>query len=204
MNKNIFSCVSENEIKNLIKEYGEEVTYNKNEVIFSHSEFKNKIGILFKGTAKVYKGKMPLSVLESGDVFGAVTLFSDKDYFTTDIIAQSDCKIIFISKEGIKFLLKNNEKFAENYIGYLSDRIYFLNSRIDFLTSDNVENSLISFIKNNADYSQNKPFLKIKSYSELALKINSGRASLYRAMDNLEKCGIISRDGKNIYLERKD
>lgn len=200
----LFSDVSDSEMFEILSKNSEKIIYSKNDIVFSKNSYKKAVGIILYGSCKVYKGKMPLSNLTKGSVFGTVTLYSSMDYFATDIIAGEETQILFIDKSGISSLISNNKNFAQDYISYLSDRVYFLNSRIDSLTAGLVEDSVLDFIVKNADYSGSKPVLRLKSYSELALALDLGRASLYRAMDKLTKLGKISRDGKSIFLERVD
>ena len=52
----------------------------------------------------------------------------------TRVIARSPCTALFLSRELVDELLMQDPRFARQYIAYLSDRIYFLNSKIDAFT----------------------------------------------------------------------
>jgi len=209
----IISIISKNELFNevsnkalvfVINNFSTIKNYKKGELIFSKSCYEKSLGIIISGTARVTKGKMLMSKLSKGEVFGTVTLYSDQNHFTTDITSGNDSKILFINKDGVDFLVKNDFSFAVNLISYLSERIYFLTGRLNSLTSGTVEQNLLKYIIDNADYSYDKPTLIVNNYSELALKLDSGRASLYRAMDQLTESGYITKDNKKIILERID
>lgn len=198
----IFSCVSEKALLYAVEAFGEFVSYDKGDIIFSRDCYRHAIGLVLKGRADVCKGKMPLSTHVEGSIFGAVTLFGDNEYYTTEITASTPCEILFINKNGIEYLMKDDLRFAEAYIGYLSNRIYFLNARIDSLTAGNIEEKLIRFIQTNATEVDGEFVMNVKSYGSLAAAIDVGRASLYRAMDSLTENGIISRENKKIIIKK--
>jgi CRP-like cAMP-binding protein len=91
--------------------------------------------------------------------------------------------------------------FAVNYIKFLSDRVAFLNRRIDSFTAPDAEKSLARFICLNAtSESEYQHEVGVKNYSEVAQRLNIGRASLYRAFEALEDEGLISKDGKTLKI----
>lgn len=202
-NNPLFSSADCDSLKETVKNYCETVDYQKGETIFSPDSYRRAIGVILKGEAQVYKGKMPLSIHKKGNIFGAVTLFGEQEHYATNILALSECKVMFISKEGISFLMKENPDFAVGYIAYLSNRIYYLNSRIDSLTGTSVEDKLLRYIRNYAVCDNDTLALKVKSYGSLAASLDSGRASLYRAMDSLQEKGIINRQEKTIFLLKR-
>lgn len=202
-NNVLFSCVGSDELKKVLAENSELISYGKDKEIFSRDNYRHAIGMVVKGQAQVKKGKLFLSTHKSGDIFGAVTLFSDSNYYATQIVALTACKVVFISKDGISALMQNDVCFSRSYISYLSQRIYFLNSRIDSLTAGNIEDKLMQYIKDNAVDKDGKLCFAVRSYGTLAANLDSGRASLYRAMDSLTEKGVISRDGKTIYLKKE-
>ena len=86
-----------------------------------------------------------MSTLQQGDLFGAVTLYGSRDYFITRVIARSPCTALFLSRELVDELLMQDPRFARQYIAYLSDRIYFLNSKIDAFTGGSAESRLAAY-----------------------------------------------------------
>lgn len=200
----IFSSVSVENLEKTVKDYSELISYQKGDMIFSRDSYRRAIGVVVSGKAQVKKGKMPLSVHSAGDIFGAVTLFSDSDRYATDIFAATPCKVLFVSREGILSLITENPTVSESYIAYLSNRIYFLNSRLESLTAGSIEENLLRYIRNNAVEEDGNLQLKVDSYGKLAAALDVGRASLYRAMDSLTDKGIIFREDKKIFLKRKD
>ena len=89
-----------------------------------------------------------------------------------------------------------SDTFRKNYIGFLSDRIRFLNRKITYLTAGNAERRLalylISFGTDHVELSE--------SISALSDLLNLGRASIYRAFDKLAEDGYLEKQGRHITL----
>ena len=95
-------------------------------------------------------------------------------------------------------MIESNHKISLNIIKFLSNRISFLNEKISTFSSDNVEqkfaNYILSCLKNIDGLSFE---INLKKTAE---SINSGRASLYRAIDSLSKKSIIKIENKTIFI----
>ena len=83
-----------------------------------------------------------------------------------------------------------------NYIGFLSDRIRFLNRKIKFFTSGTAERRLALYL----DSFPEDSFKIDESMSAVADMLDIGRASLYRAFDRLTEDGFIRRERDEITL----
>lgn len=200
----LFSCFSSEALMNVFHGQPEIRHYDKGSIIYSRDSFIRAVGVIYSGSASVKKDSLSLSILKSGSLFGAVTLFSDHKKFAAEITALESCLVLFIDKEQISGLMTYSTAFSSNYISYLSDRIYFLNERIDALTGGTAEARLLTYLHYNAVLNDGDKSLLVKSYGNLASGLDIGRASLYRAMDSLEKKGIIRRENKTIFLLEDD
>ena len=87
-----------------------------------------------------------------------------------------------------------------NYIAYLSDRIRFLNKKLDAFTTKSTEERLYEFLLSqaNSDGNINLSF----GMAELARRLNVGRTSIYRDISSLESKGLLSRDGHNFKIKK--
>lgn len=177
----------------------EHQAYGPGEDIFPRTRHGRYIGVLLGGRAEVRKGgnenPVIMSVLESGNVFGAAGLYAGQEFFVTDVIAVQKTEALYISRDAIDEWIEQDVQVARNFIHYLSSRIYFLNSRIEGFTSGSVERTLALYLANMAKQGE---LLLPYSMSRLADVLHVGRASLYRALDTLAEQGIIRRDGKAI------
>ena len=164
----------------------------------------HSLGILIEGSAQVSKGgeghSVLMSTLQEGDVFGAVTLYGSRDDFVTRITASASCTVLFLEKELVDEMLVQNPRFAKQYIAYLSDRIYFLNSRIDAFTGGTAESRLAAHLLAGFRQSGKNSVRLRTSMNQLTQTLDIARASLYRAFEQLESAGAIRREGRLVYL----
>jgi CRP-like cAMP-binding protein len=197
----LFELVDVDVLKSAIAAEGELCTFVRGEIIFSNDSYKPAIGLLLSGKAKVSKGRTIISTLEKGNLFGAVTLFADKQSYATEITAASLCKVLFLSRKLMSNLMRANSGIAENYIAYLSQRIYFLTDKIDAFTAGSAEMRLAGWLLNNRDKSSNgSAHTTVNNFSLLARELDISRASLYRAFDFFIEKGVIRRDEKTVTL----
>ncbi len=192
----LFCAAGEEELKRIASQYAREVSFKKGETVFSKGSREKRVGIIVKGGATVKKEHIVISRLKQYDIFGAVTLYGKAETFVNDIVADSDCKVVFIPKDGVDSLISKSPRFAKSFIEYLSERIYFLNGRIEAYTMPTAGDKLYSYLKEAAK--GENPFTFNVKMTDLARALNLSRASLYRAFDELCSRGRIVKDGKNI------
>jgi CRP-like cAMP-binding protein len=105
-------------------------------------------------------------------------------------------------------LSKRFPTVALNIINFLTDRISFLNEKIATFSGNTVEEKLISYIDYKSRLCGTDSFDFNKSRAADA--INCGRASVYRALEDLTQRSIVGFDGKKLfilnynYFERKE
>ncbi len=179
-------------------------TFQSGEIIYDPAHFSHCLGILLAGKAEVRKIReqgvpLTMSSLEVGDIFGMAAVFYRRDTYLTEIKAVHDCRIIFFSQEVLERFFLEKPVLALSYIKLLSERIHFLNGKIQAFTGYDTQSRLVAFLWENADQETGIVALpySIKSLGE---RLNIGRASLYRAFDALEAMGSIQREGKQIRI----
>lgn len=197
----LFLGISRNLLSNLL-EMQEKciVSYKKGDVIYSSDNFEKSIVYVVKGRVNVVKPSsgVILSSLSKGDFFGGATLYSVKNYFFSNIVAAAETKVLFIDKNTIGVLLMKEQAMATNLISYLSDSLYYLNSRIDAFTGGNAENRLATYLLDS--FGGYKTLQLNIPFTKLAVSLDIGRASLYRAFDSFIESGAIEKDGKYVRL----
>ncbi len=154
------------------------------------------LGYIAKGEATVSRAgerhAVILNTLREGDVFGASALFGRDALFSTNITAKTDGMLLLIGQAAVEELLTAFPPLAKAYVTYLSEKIRFLNRRLDVLAGRSTEEKVAAFLLHNTCGTAPLRFQKTALSSVLGL----GRASLYRVLDSLEERGIIrsSRD----------
>lgn len=196
----IFKDADEKILTSVLNTYGKSVSYSKNDIIFSKETYSPVLCLIIKGEARVSKGETVISHLKDGEIFGAAFLYNQSYKFENTVTALTPLKVVIIEKSGVDELIKCDSSISFNYISYLSERIGFLNSKIEGYTKPSAEEKLMLYLQKNADINNGKCEISV-SMTELSHVLQISRASLYRVIENLEKQGKICRDGKKIYVK---
>ena len=175
--------------------------FSKGEVIFGKNEVNNGLGILLKGKAMAAcstEKDSSIKVFSSGEVFGAASVFCEKKNHSFALVkANTACRVLFIEKEGLKKLLCKSPETALKYIGFLSERVEFLNRRISTFTEGQATVRLCKYIL------ENENTLGNINFAALARTLDISRASLYRARGELEKTNSVEFGTKSIKVINK-
>ena len=177
------------------------VSFRKGERVFPCADNTSALGILLAGNAAVLRtgadGKeQGCHRLSIGDAFGAATLFSDAPAVSI-VVAKSDCTVQFFSESVLITLMHTYPPVGENLIRFLTDRIRYLNRSLNGLRGGTAAQRLWTFLKARAD---NTGAVALPSMAAVAAALDMGRTSLYRAFEELEQAGVLTRRGKTVFL----
>ncbi|MCR5809290.1 MAG: Crp/Fnr family transcriptional regulator [Clostridiales bacterium] len=179
-------------------EAAEQVEIPAGQQLFSADE--RRLGVIAMGSARAVKpkkeGAVTMSILGYGDVFGAVTVMAD-ELPNTEAFAIKQVKALVFSAESFKRLMRNDFALTENFCRYLTSRIRFLTERVECMAGSTAADKLLSYFESTA---QNGVAHISFGMEALAKALSVSRASLYRALTELETSGRISRKGHDIRL----
>ena len=172
--------------------------YPAGEVIYSPRRFRRAMGVVLEGRLAVLKGKeLLLKTLGPGQCFGAAAIFCPAEDYVTTVQAREPSAVVFLSNQWLVELFGAYPQASVAYIAFLSQRIRFLNRKIDSFTAPSVRDTVLGHL---LTIHQDGVAEIAGGYSRLANALNIGRASLYRALDSLEAEGRIRREGRRIFL----
>lgn len=194
----LFNGLSEESIRRAA-DAAEERHYPARAELFSQTG-ERCIGVIVNGSAKVTKpkrgGNVTMSILGAGDVFGAASLM-DGDPPATRAESVKELSALVFTQERFSELMKLDHELTMNFCRYLIGRIRFLTARVECLAGCTAQDKIMSYLELNAkDGAVHVPF----GMDAFAKAISLSRASLYRALDELEKSGKIARTGREIRL----
>lgn len=178
--------------------------FEASEKVYTRNKFQKSMGIVVSGKLKAVKNASDgspviMNTFSSGGIFGVAGLFNHTKQYVSEIEAISRSKILFLSQALLHQLFLKEPQASENYIAFLSDRIYFLNTCIDHYTGGSAKHRLFSFLLSLPSLSSNPQTVELPcSMTRLADCLDIGRASLYRAFDELVQEGAIQRIGKQV------
>ncbi len=161
--------------------------------------------ILLTGAAAVYtpgeENDFLLRELHAGDTFGVANLFAAAPTVTRVVAVRPTCALC-MKEDTVRHLLENDSALSMRYIGFLSDRIRFLNRRIACLGAGSAANRLAAWLDAAAPEGITSFTLPLP-LNRLADTLSLGRASLYRAFHELSSSGYLVRDGRSItFMDR--
>jgi len=195
--------LSGNFIKNHIKKSTDGVTvatFKKDETVFSRSSYMKALGIITSGTLTSHKtvagGNLALRNLEIGDLFGLAGLFGNTHGYVSTVYAKTNATVVFLSEDFLKELFREHPECAIAYIELLSQKIRYLNTKIDNFATPNAYSKLALYLYEHQGYSG--------SMSSLADTLGMSRMTLYRNLDILTEEGTIRKNGKKIMLVNAD
>ena len=178
--------------------------YHKGDVIIAPGQLTNQLCVLCSGRANAYSADDKHTVMLRGfkpyEIFGVSNLFTDLP-FATRIVAATECKVLIMDRKFLSYLIDNDQTVRYQYIAFLAQKTLYLNHKIACLTAGSAEKRLAFWL--DAQAAQDTLTLEVPM-STLCTMLDMGRASLYRAFDQLEKDGFISRRGKIIRLYHRE
>lgn len=194
----LFKGLSEESVKRAA-EAAEERRYNAHAELFSEAGGRC-IGVIVKGSARVTKpkkgGNVTMSILGAGDVFGAATIL-DGETPVTKAVAVKELSALVFTEETFEALLKADHELTMSFCRYLIGRIRFLTARVECLAGCTAQDKIMTYLELNAKAGEvHIPF----GMDAFAKAVSLSRASLYRALDELEQSGKIARNGRDIRI----
>lgn len=193
-----------NELIKLFDKY-EKKEYNRGDIIFSTNEECNKIGIILKGhiiiTSITYQEKEEtISSLYENEVFGNFLIFSSHPFYLGDIIADKKSTIVFITKNELLYLMKNNNIFMNEFLKEMSDNAIDIKQQNKLLAHKNIKDRILYYF-NTLSAKQNSKTIIVPSITKLALKLSLPRPSVSRELTNLVNEGLIMKVKNIITLQ---
>ena len=204
-NTPIFKGVNEERLKKIFNKIDYKIIdYINGETVFTEFNFKSSMGIILNGMVEVqkihYSGKVIiLNRMAKGELLGVSALFNNKNYYPVRIIAKNNCKILFISEEELLKIFEKDHAILRSYLSFISDRIYFLNKRIESFTYESIYERILCFLESEKERQSNQNEIILKySKQELSEYLCISRASLYRGLNDLTKDGRIKWEKNKI------
>lgn len=166
------------------------LSYPANDCVTRAGEHFGTLGIVASGRLSVTREgerrRVIHRTLAKGDIFGVSSLFGGEPPFPTTILAETAASVMFLTEEQLEALFLAVPRLARSYIELLTEKIRFLNRRLDSLAGRSAEERVASHLLTHAEGS-----LGITK-SALASLLGLGRASLYRILDRFEERGLIT------------
>ena len=197
--------LKENEKSEIVSTFSSPVCFKKGETVYNNTKFKSAIGYIVKGAATAVSDNQNhthLKTFSKGMSFGAAALFGGNDCYISKITAKTDLEVLFITENELAVIFEKYPQTAINYITFLSEKVRFLNKKLNVVSCSGTENTVLKHLTSLAD--QNGDINNFKNMSLVAKSLGISRASLYRALSDLEQNGYIIKENNYIKVIKNE
>lgn len=174
--------------------------FAKNDLIAAEGDGLDSIGIILKGEAAVSKenaagGRVVLTLLGQGDIFGEMAAFSNRPKWPATVQAQEHCEVFFLPAEkivgGCEKACPWHRTLIRNLLGLISERALMLNKKVEYLTIKSMRGKISTFLLEQYRRTGDKNILLPFNRNELADFLNVSRPSMSRELCKMRDEGVI-------------
>lgn len=189
----------------IISNFSQPVLFKKGDIVYSNQQFSNAIGYILKGVAVAKadnQNETHLKTFEKGMSFGAAAVFGNGEHYISTITAKTNLEVLFVTENELLALFEKYPQTAVNYITFLSEKIRFLNKKLNVVSCIGTENTVYKYLTSLAD--QNGIVQNLKNMSLVSKTLGISRASLYRALNDLKQSGYIIKENNYIKVIKNE
>lgn len=174
--------------------------FSKNDYIVHAGERFEGVGVLLSGSATVLKEnaageRFIMTLLEPGDLFGEIAVFSNLTSWPSTVQAQEDCTTLFVSGDKIVGSCRNacmgHKKLILNMLEIVSEKALNLNKKVEYLTIRSMRGKISAFLLEQYKKTGKSTFMLPMNRNELAEFLNVSRPSMSREMSRMKEEGTI-------------
>ena len=175
-------------------------SYKKNECIVNSGEAVNKFGIILEGQAIIVKenadgNRVVMSIVEKGDMFGEMQVFSSHKIWPATVRAQSSCKVLFLTNSDLIARCGKNCSWhismLQNFMKVISDKALILNKKVEYFSIKSIRGKICAYLLDQYQNTENINIVLSLKRNELADFLNVSRPSMSREMCQMRDEGII-------------
>lgn len=174
--------------------------YKKDEYIAIAGDKFESVGILLTGEAAIIKenvegNRIVMAILQPGDMFGEMVVFSSNSIWPSTVVAQQDCKVFFLSKNKIigqcERICPWHRTLILNMLKTVSERALTLNKKVEYLTIKSMRGKISVFLLDQYKKTGKTTFVLPMNRNDMADFLNVSRPSMSREMSRMKDEGII-------------
>lgn len=176
-------------------------SFAKKEIIFTEGEKGYAIFCCISGAIQLFKStsegkEVVIKVIKPGEIFGEVILF-ESDIYPATAIALSRSQIFIMPKHQF-FCLLERPDFRNDFISVLMRKQRYLADQIKYLTTYDVEDRLILFLREN--YGIKLKIRPLLSKKALAAAIATTPETLSRILQRLKNENLLHWENNFIFV----
>ncbi|MFO7870618.1 MAG: Crp/Fnr family transcriptional regulator [Kiritimatiellia bacterium] len=177
-------------------------TVSKRDYLFFEGKKGRAIYFLESGSIQLVKtsvdGKeVVIKTVEPGEIFAEVILFEQDTYPVTAIALKKSTVYKLPKREFLRLLA--NEGFRDDFMGSVMQRLRYLADRILYLTTYDVEDRFLQFLREH--YGEKERYEVSMSKKDIAAAIGTTPETLSRLVLRLKQEGKLTWKGKILVLQ---
>ena len=208
---NLFEGISEADLARMITCFGAKIKcLREGEVVCDYSDTGDDVGVMLEGSASMIRtdenGEVAVMELFSdGDIFGEVLAFSNAAGDSVKVVAESDCKVMFIKYGQITKRCENacehHSRLVSNMFGLIARKTLSLSQRIEILSKKTTREKLMYYF-NILAKKHGREFDLPMSVTRLAEYICADRSAMTRELSRMQADGLVEINKKRIKLKK--
>lgn len=180
-------------------------TFSDKEILFHEGDERKFLYLLKKGTVLISKlsedgEERLINILAEGEMFPHTGFFDDRPYPGT-ATAKKQVDVLLIPITAFENFVEAHPKLAFRIIKVMSKKIYLLQRKLNEMLSLNVEERLLSTLKQLNDLNKNESIHL--THQELGNIVGASRETVTRQLKKLEKEGKVKVE-KDHFIFKED
>jgi CRP-like cAMP-binding protein len=196
----LFNEINYNDLEALLKCLESKIkTYEKDQIIMMEEDIP-KMGVILSGSAQIIKedfngNKTIIDKIEKSGLFGETVVCAEIDKSPVTVIAEDECRVIFINYKRIITPCESScsfhKKLIENMLKIIAGKNIMLNRRIQLISARSTREKLLSFLLSEKEKAGKSSFEISFDRNELADFLCVERSAMSRELGKLRDENII-------------
>lgn len=174
--------------------------FGKDDYIVTAGDNLDSIGVILEGEALVIKenaagSRVVMTVLQAGDMFGEMLVFSSSSAWPSSVVAQKESKVMFLRRQKITGQCEKacswHNMIIENLLRVISERALMLNKKVEYLTIKSMRGKICAYLLEQYKKAGNATFELAMNRNALADFLNVSRPSMSRELCRMKEEGVI-------------
>ncbi len=180
-------------------------SFSKGQTIAQRGEEMKNLCIVVEGVVKGemvdFTGKiLKIEEIQASQPLAHAVMFSNANRFPVDVVALTDCKILFISRADVLRMMQSNEIFLTNFLKAVSNRAHFLTNKLWFLSFKTIKEKVAHYLLTLAKSETRTTIMLPKSHQELAEFFGVTRPALARVFAEMKEDGILLINRREVII----
>ena len=190
----IFAGATEEEVSSMLNCLSaKKKKYQKDEIIFHAGDIVSSIGVMLKGNAliendDIWGNRSVLDYVKEGQIFAETYACALDEKLMVNVIAMSDCEVLFLDVRKILKVCPNACEFHQNLVQNL---LAISSRRIFHTSSKTIRGRLLSYLSYQAMEREKEEFDIPYNRQQLADYLGVDRSAMSNELGKMQKDGLI-------------